>query len=227
MSSSSSSASERAARETIVEIGRRLHARGWLAAADGNISVRLSSENILITPSGVHKGFLAAEDICRITIDNRILEGKPSGERLMHLAVYRQAPKAVAVVHAHPPVATAWTIARPDWRELPSECLSEVILAAGKIPFVPYAQPGTQQMGDNLLPYLPDSRLMILSRHGALAWGGSLAEAYNGIERLEHAAVVLAHAQTLGGLTRLPEQEVARLWQMREQMCEQTGGRTL
>lgn len=213
-----SSLSERAARETIVEIARRLHARGWLAAADGNISLRLSADNILITPSGVHKGFITAEEICRITIDNRVLEGKPSSERLMHLAVYRHAPKAVAVVHAHPPVATAWTIAHPEMKELPADCLSEVILAAGRIPFVPYAQPGTQQMGDHLVPFLPDCRLMILARHGAIAWGESLSEAYNGIERLEHASVTLAHAQTLGGLTRLPADEVARLYEMRAKM---------
>ena len=218
-----SSLTETVARETIVEIGRRLHARGWLAAADGNISLRLSSENILMTPSGVHKGFLKADDICRITIDNRVLEGQPSGERLMHLAVYKNAPKAVAVVHAHPPVATAWTIAKPEMKELPAECLSEVILAAGRIPFVPYAQPGTQQMGDHLLPFLPDCRLMILARHGALAWGESLTEAYNGIERLEHASLTLAYAQSIGGLTSLPPAEVDRLREMRTKM----DGRTL
>ncbi len=218
-----SSLSEQVARETIVEIGRRLHARGWLAAADGNISLRLSSENILMTPSGVHKGYLKPEEICRVTLDNRVLEGKPSGERLMHLAVYKNAPKAVAVVHAHPPVATAWTIAKPEMKELPAECLSEVILAAGRIPIVPYAQPGTQQMGDHLAPFLPDCRLMILARHGAIAWGESLTEAYNGIERLEHASLTLAYAQSMGGLTQLAPSEVSRLREMREQM----DGRTL
>ncbi len=218
-----SSLSERMARETIVEIARRLHARGWLAAADGNISLRLSADNILITPSGVHKGFITVDEICRITIDNGVIEGKPSTERLMHLAVYKNAPKAVAVVHAHPPAATAWTIACPEMSELPADCLSEVILAAGRIPFVPYAQPGTQQMGDHLLPFLPDCRLLILARHGALAWGESLSEAYNGIERLEHASVTLAHAKMIGGLTRLPADEVTRLRAMRAKM----DGRTL
>lgn len=207
----------------ITEIGRRLHQRGWLAAADGNISVRLHDEEILMTPTGVHKGYLKETDICRLTLDNRVLFGKPSGERLMHLAVYQTCPQAIAVVHAHPPVSTAWSIARPDLTELPAECLSEVILAAGRIPIVPYAQPGTQQMGENLKPFLPDCRLMILARHGALAWGESLDEAYNGIERLEHAAVTLGHAQVLGGLTTLPADEVARLREMRTRMS----GRTL
>ncbi len=207
----------------IVEIGRRLHARGWLAAADGNISYRMSDQNILITPSGRHKGFLSATDICRMTVENQILEGEPSSERLMHLAIFQNVKKAKAVVHAHPPVATAWTIARPELTELPAECLSEVILAAGRIPFVPYARAGTKQMGDHLLPFLPDCRLMILSRHGALAWGETLEEAYNGIERLEHAAVTLAHASSLGGLTMLPPEEVANLRMMRSKM----DGRTL
>lgn len=207
----------------ILEVGRRLHQRGWLAAADGNISVRLSDDEILITPTGVHKGYLKESDICRVTLDNRVLSGKPSGERLMHLSVYQKCQVATAVVHAHPPVATAWSIARPELQELPAECLSEVILAAGRIPIVPYAQPGTLQMGTNLHPYLPDCRLMILGRHGALAWGESLEEAYNGIERLEHAAITLAHAQSLGGLTALPPDEVVRLREMRARMS----GRTL
>ncbi len=221
-----SSGTEKTARELsseIIEIGHRLHLRGWLAAADGNISYRIADDNILITPSGKHKGFLQEADICRVTVDNRILEGSPSSERLMHLAVFKKVPKAKAVVHAHPPVATAWTIARPDLLELPAECLSEVILAAGRIPFVPYARPGSGQMGDHLLPFLPDCRLLILSRHGALAWGETLEEAYNGIERLEHAAVTLAHAHSLGGLTALSPEEVTHLKAMRAKM----DGRTL
>lgn len=221
-----SSGSEKTSREIcleILKIGRRLHSRGWLAAADGNISYRMSDENILITPTGVHKGFLKENQVCRMTIDNQILSGTPSGERLMHLAVFQNVKLAKAVVHAHPPVATAWTIARPDLKELPADCLSEVILAAGRIPFVPYARPGTQQMGDHLVPFLPDCRLLILSRHGALAWGETLEEAYNGIERLEHAAVTLAHAVALGGLTSLPESEVKNLQAMRAKM----DGRTL
>jgi L-fuculose-phosphate aldolase len=207
----------------MIEIGRRLHQRGWLAAADGNISVKLSHDEILITPTGLHKGYLTEADICWINSENKVLRGQPSGERLMHLSVYHKCPQAVAVVHAHPPVATAWSVAKPDLEELPAECLSEVILAAGRIPIVPYAQPGTLQMGENLSPYLPDCRLMILSRHGALAWGESPDEAYNGIERLEHAATTLAYAQAIGGLTALPPDEVSRLRLMRSRMS----GRTL
>ena len=119
----------------------------------------------------------------------------------MHLAVYRSCPEARAVVHAHPPTAIAWSLARPGLDFLPSDALPEVILAAGSIPFVPYARPGTAAMGEVLAPFLPENRLMVLARHGALAWGGTLEEAHNGMERLEHACQILKAAGELGGAT--------------------------
>ena len=206
----------------IVEVCQRLHAKNMLAAADGNVSFRLSNDRILITPTGLNKAFIKPTDMATITMDNRILDGKPSGERLMHLEVYRQAPKARCVVHAHPPTAIAWSVAHPNLTELPADCLSEVILAVGRIPIVPYARPGTQQMGDNLKAYLPECRVMILARHGALSWGEDLNEAYNGMERLEHSAQILRNAYTLGGLTSLPPEEVAALREMRAQLGEKT-----
>lgn len=136
----------------------------------------------------------------------------------MHLEVYKRCPEARAVVHAHPPTAIAWSVARPELRELPANCLSEVILAAGSIPFVPYARPGTKGMGDVLQPFLPERRVMILSRHGALSWGEDLEEAYNGMERLEHSAQILKNAADLGVLTELPAEEVAVLKEMRKKM---------
>lgn len=206
----------------IVEACQRLHAKNMLAAADGNISVRLSDERILITPTGLNKAFMKATDMAVITLDNRILQGKPSSERLMHLEVYRQAPKARCVVHAHPPTAVAWTVTFPQLTELPSECLSEVILAVGRIPIVPYARPSTQSMGDVLKPFLPHHRVMIMARHGALSWGESLNEAYNGMERLEHSAFILQQAHLMGGLTSLPGVEVEALRQMRTRLGERT-----
>lgn len=206
----------------IVEICQRLHAKNMLAAADGNVSYKISDQQILITPTGLNKAFIKPTDIAVITQDNQILSGKPSGERLMHLEVYRQCPKARCVVHAHPPTAVAWSVAYPELRELPSECLSEVILAVGRIPIVPYARPGTQQMGENLKEFLPGCRVMILARHGALSWGEDLNEAYNGMERLEHSALILRNAQTLGRLTPLPPEEVEELRAMREKLGEKT-----
>ena len=203
--------------EQIVEICRRLYARNMLAAADGNISCRVE-DGVLITPSGVSKGFIASKDICLVSLDNQILYGKPSTERLMHLEVFNSCPEAQAVVHAHPPHAIAWSVSYPDMKELPAQCLSEVILATGRIPFVPYARPGGAQMGDVLKDYLPEHKVMILSRHGGLSWGDSLTEAWMGMERLEHSAQILYKAQTLGGLTELDAQEVKALYEMRKQI---------
>jgi len=206
----------------IVEVGRRLHGRNMLAAADGNVSMRVAEDIILITPSGLPKGFLRPEDICAVTPDNRILAGKPSSERLMHLAVFNKCPEAKAVVHAHPPHGIAWSIAHPDMKELPSHSLSEVILAVGAIPFVPYARPGTGHMGAALELFLPHYRVMILSRHGGLSWGEDLLEAYMGMERLEHSAEILYKAATLKELTFLPDEEVKALKEMRKEMGPKT-----
>lgn len=206
--------------EAIVEICRALNARNFLAAADGNVSVRLSDEEILITPAGLNKSRVRPADMAVLTLDNEVVSGNPSSERLMHLEVYRRCPKAKAVVHAHPPVAIAWTIARPELSELPAECMSELILAVGRVPVVPYARPGTSEMGTNLHPFLPACRALVLARHGALSWGESLEEAYNGIERIEHSAVILKAAHELGGLSALPATEVEELRMLRAKLGE-------
>lgn len=202
----------------IIRAAELLHQKNMLAGADGNISVRLSDHEILITPSGVAKAFLETRDLAVIQLDGSILKGNPSSERLMHLQVYQSCPEAKAVVHAHPPTAIAWSIARPDWRELPADCLSEVILACGQIPFVPYARPGTAQMAERIQSYLPENRAMILSRHGALTWGESLEEALRGMERIEHTSQILASAQKLGGWTSLPSDEVEFLRETRQKI---------
>lgn len=206
--------------EQIVEMARRLHNRNMLAAADGNISYRISDDEILITPSGIAKAFMKPHEMAVVTLDNKVLSGSPSGERLMHLEIFKNCPKAKAVIHAHPPTAIAWSIARPELKELPCESLSEVILACGSIPFVPYARPGTLEMGTHLKPFLPAHRAMILARHGAVAWGEDLDEAYRGMERIEHSALILAKAVQLGGLTTLPPDEVKALYEMRKNLGE-------
>jgi L-fuculose-phosphate aldolase len=205
-------------KNSIIRFCELLHDKGMLASADGNVSYRVSDDEILITPTGVPKAFITESDIAVIDIHNNILKGRPSGERLMHLEVYKLCPEAKAVVHAHPPTAIAWSVAFPDLTELPSECLSEVILAAGKIPIIPYARPGTLDMGTRLHPHIKECRAMILSRHGALCWGESLQEAYCGMERVEHSAEILMRAQAMGQITNLPAAEVRELRAMRAKM---------
>ncbi len=204
--------------DALLDAGRRLHAAGLLAASDGNLSVRLPNGLIAMTPSGVPKSRLRREDLAHLTLAGEIVAGHPSSERAMHLAIYRAVPQARAVVHAHPPTAIAWTLARPELQELPSAGLPEVILAAGRIPIVPMALPGTEAMGTNLLPYLPAHRLLVLARHGGLCWGESMDEAAGGLERLEQVAEILWKAETLGGAKPLPDSDLAELRALRTKL---------
>jgi len=204
----------------VMQICRRLYERGLLSAADGNVSVRLGPDEIMITPSGVPKCSIEPGEMALLTLKGKILEGCPSSEKWLHLAVYSRCRRAQAVVHAHPPVATAWSIARPDLKELPAGCLSELIPASGGVPFVPYARPGTKKMGENLMPFLPRHRALILSHHGALTWGESLDEAFNGMERIEHSALILKAAADLGGLNSLSAAEVSALRALRRKIGE-------
>ena len=203
----------------MVEICHSLWMRNMLAGGDGNVSCRLEDGKLLMTPSGRVKSRLRPEEILTLDANGQgSIGGRPSSEREMHLAVYRHCPLAKAVVHAHPPFAVSWSVARPERAALPAGALSEVILACGDIPIVPFAFPGTVQMGEVLADYLPQHRVMILARHGALTWGESLEEAWRGMERLEHAAEVLYRAEQLGGVTLLSEEEQGELRKMRAKM---------
>jgi L-fuculose-phosphate aldolase len=204
--------------EAVCDVCRRLHARNLLAAADGNVSLRLADGRIAITPSGVNKSTIRPRQMAFMSIGGAILGGHPSSERAMHLAIYDACPDARAVVHAHPPTAIAWTIARPNSTELPGDVLPEVALGVGRIPIVPYARPGTDAVGAALRPLLPRHRAIVLARHGVVCWGETLAEGYDGMERVEHVALILKSAIELGGLTTLPAAEVAALADLRESL---------
>lgn len=208
--------------KSILTICNRLWQRNLLAAADGNVSVRTAKGTMLITPAGLHKAFLTEEDLAEVRInDGAIVRGTPSSERAMHLEIYQRCANANAVIHAHPPTVIAWTIAHPHLTALPEDCMSELILAAGTIPIIPYQRPGSNAMGLALFPAATTHRALVLARHGALTWGESLDEAYRGMERLEHAAQILKSAHELGGLTKLPHDEVAALRAMRRNIGDQ------
>lgn len=205
----------------IIEIAKRLYARNMLAAADGNISVRDNNE-IAITPSSKAKAFIISSDIARIDIDGRIISGKPSSEFLLHLEIYKRCTKAKAVIHAHPPHVIAWTIANPNLRELPNDALPEIILAMGSIPIADFAIPGTDQLAKSITPFLPGNRVIILARHGIVAWGETLAEAMNGVERTEHVAQILAIAKSLGGAQPMDRSYIKQLQKKRIEIGEKT-----
>lgn len=214
--------SQQLIKKEIISTAVLLHNKNMLAACDGNISYRLDDQTILITPSGKPKFLLDEKDMAVINIDGEMIEGKPSSEMLMHLEVYRTRPDAKAVIHAHPPTAVAYSIANPDAEEIPGTSFSELILAVGKLPIVPFQLPGSLEMGTALHPYLEHSKVMVLARHGALSFGDDLTEAYNGMERLEHSCEILLKARMFGDITELDEKTIDQLHAMREKIGDKT-----
>src|SRR5215207_6918565 len=201
-------------REGIVEVGRRLYARGYTASNDGNISVRLDGGRLLMTPKSVCKGFMTSEMMCITNLDGKKLAGErdPSSEMQMHLEVYRQRPDAGAVVHAHPPTATGFAVAGIP---LDRAVLAEVVTTLGSIPIAEYATPSTKELPEAVRKYIKAHDGMLLANHGALTVGGDLYGAYYKMETIEHFAHISLVARLLGGERLLSRQEVDRLQGLR------------
>ncbi len=201
-------------KKQITVIGRKLADRGLIAGTDGNISIRLDDDRILITPAGLAKGELSTEDIVTVDINGKKLQGsrEPSSEMLMHLFVYKNRPEIKACVHAHPPQATAFAVAGVD---LADDILPEVVLFVGKIPLTDYAPPGTDELPKSLEPYIENSNAFLLRNHGLLTIGRSPEEAYNRHETVEHYAKIVHLARGLGSLNRIPAEDFERLERIR------------
>ncbi len=206
--------SEQQLREQIVEVGRRLYARGYTASNDGNISVRLDATRLLMTPKSVCKGFMSPEMMCVTDLDGRKLAGDrdPSSEMQMHLEVYRQRPDAKAVVHAHPPTATGFAVAGIP---LDRAVLAEVVTTLGSVPIAEYATPSTKELPDAVRQYVKAHDGMLLANHGALTLGADLFSAYYKMETIEHFAKISLVARLLGGENLLSRKEVERLQGLR------------
>jgi len=205
---------ESSLRADIVEVGRRMYARGYTASNDGNISVRLGADRLLTTPKGVCKGFMSADMMCVTDMAGRKLQGdrEPSSEILMHLEVYRQRPDVQAVVHAHPPIATGFAVAGIP---LDRAVLAEVLTTLGSIPIAEYATPSTQELPDAVRKYIRAHDGMLLANHGALTVGGDLYGAYFKMETIEHFAKISLVARLLGRENLLTREEVLRLQELR------------
>ena len=202
-------------REAICRVGKLLYDRGYVAANDGNISVRVGEGRLLITPSGVSKGRMTPDMLLVTDLDGTVIEGNrhPSSEGKMHLEVYRGRPDVNAVVHAHPPVSTAFAVCR---RGLETPYLSELVAGLGQVPCTPsFAMLSTEEVPQSVRPYLADHNALLLANHGALAWGGDLWEAFDRLETVEHTAKIVLNAQLLGGGIPLTEEEVVRLQGLR------------
>jgi L-fuculose-phosphate aldolase len=201
-------------RADIVEVGRRLYARGYTASNDGNISVRLDGGRLLMTPKNVCKGFMDEAMMCITDLDGRKLAGDrdPSSEMQMHLEVYRQRPDVHAVVHAHPPVATGFAVAGIP---LDRAVLAEVVTTLGSVPIADYATPSTKELPDAVRKYVKAHDGMLLANHGALTLGSDLYSAYYKMETIEHFARISLVARLLGGERLLSRDEVFRLQGLR------------
>ncbi len=208
---------EQALRDEICEVGRRVWARGMASANSGNISVRLNQEEVLITPTLVSKGFMCAEQILAVNLDGQVLrgEGWPTSETPMHLAIYRESGEIGAVVHAHPPRATAFAIAGIP---LDLHLVPEAVIFLGEVPLVPFQMPGSTELAGSILPYLSDYDAVLLENHGAIAWGSDLTQAYHRMETVEFSAEVTFTARLLGGARELPGEAAENLLAARRMM---------
>jgi len=202
--------SEAELRVLICELGKRLYARNLVAATDGNLSVRLGEDRYLVTPSGVCKGFMAPDDLLIANGKGERVagEGKVTSEFLTHLAAYEERPDVFAVVHAHPPMATAATLAGLD---LTLPLLPEMIMALGGVPTCPYATPGTPEGADAIREAVRSADALLLDRHGAVTVGKSLLDAYYKMEKLEHGAAVIFAAYTHAEPEALDDDQIARV----------------
>ncbi|MEZ5317731.1 MAG: class II aldolase/adducin family protein [Vicinamibacterales bacterium] len=203
-------------RADIVEVGRRLWARGFVASNDGNISVKIAPDRLLMTPASVSKGFMSPEMMVVTDLEGRVVEAapgrKPSSEIQMHLVAYRERPDVGAVVHAHPPLSTGFAVAGVP---LDRAVLAEVVTTLGSIPIAQYGTPSTKELAESVAPLVRAHDGLLLANHGALALGKDLFAAYYKMETIEHFARISLVARMLGREHLLSREEVERLQGLR------------
>jgi L-fuculose-phosphate aldolase len=197
-------------REEIVRYGRMLHERGFVAAMDGNLSVRLGNDRILVTPTCVSKGAMRPADMVIVDSEGRKVAGRRNvtSEIGMHLLIYRMRPDIQAIVHAHPPTATGFAAAGLALTE-PLVC--EVVMGLGCIPLARYGTPGTSELAKTLEPFVPQYDAILMSNHGVVAYGDTLEHAYMKMETVEHFAQIALVTHLLGRQQPLKEGEIEKL----------------
>lgn len=216
---------DREARKEILNIGKRMYERGFVSANDGNISIRVGENRIWVTPTGVSKGYMTEDELVCLDLDGTILEGtaRPSSETKMHLRIYRENPVVQAVVHAHPIISTAFSIARIP---LDVALMTESVVGLGVVPVAPYATTGSQAVPDSVAPYCRDYHAVLLANHGALTWGETPMQAWYRMESLECCAAVMQQLGHLEGRKPcvLSRDEVGELLEVRKKLGVTSGG---
>ena len=213
------------AKKMIVEIGRRMYMKNFVAANDGNISCKVDNETIWTTPTGVSKGFMSEDELVKMRLDGTIIsqgERAPSSEVKMHLRIYNERQDVLAVCHAHPPIATSFAIAGIA---LNQAIYPEALVNLGIVPCVHYETPGSARLPDSIAPYVRDYNALLLANHGAVTWGTSLMEAWYRLESTEHYAMIIMYSiNIIGKANVLSCAQVDELIQIRKKMGIISGG---
>lgn len=208
--------SEYEIKKEICDIGKRIYDRGMVAANDGNISVKLNDNEFLCTPTGVSKGFMTPDYICKVDKEGNVIQAnkgfKPSSEIKMHMRVYKNRPDVNSVVHAHPMYATSFAIAGIP---LTQPIMPEAVIALGCVPIAEYGTPSTNEIPDAVEKYLQHFDAVLLENHGALAYSDTLLAAYHKMESVEFYAQLLFLSRQLGGPKELSSEQVEKLFQIR------------
>ena len=204
-------------RRDICELGRRMYEKNFVASNDGNISIRLSDNTMLITPSGVSKGYMQPEDMIVTDFAGNVLRGdkKPSSEMKMHAAIYEKRPDVNSVVHAHPQKATAFAVAGI---ELNKVTLPELVFSLGVISLAKYATPTTDQLPLAVVDKIATMDAVLMANHGAVTVGKDVFDAYYKMETVEHFCAISLYARLLGGEKALPESEICKLYKIRREV---------
>ncbi|MEY8351811.1 class II aldolase/adducin family protein [Lachnospiraceae bacterium 54-53] len=212
------------AKKAILSIGKRMYEKGFVASNDGNISCKVGPNTIWTTPTGVSKGFMTQDMLVKMDLSGKVLMGrlKPSSEVKMHLRVYKENPEVQAVTHAHPLVATSFSIAGIS---LDTAVLTEAVLGLGSIPIAKYATPGTEEVPDSIAPFVNTHNGVLLANHGALTWGKDITQAFHRLESIEYYATILMYTgNIIGRQNVLSCDQVNKLLDIRHKLGITGGG---
>ena len=217
--------SEKKAKKAILDIGQRMYVRNFVAANDGNISIRTGENEVWATPTGVSKGFMKKKILVKVDLEGNVLEGtkKPSSELKMHLRAYQENPELLSVCHAHPPICTCFAIAGIP---LDVPVLAEAVITLGDVPVAPYAELGSKEVPEVIAPYCHTHNGVLLANHGAVTWAEDPYSAYYRLESMEYYAnILMITGKILKEQNTLTEEQVERLLAMREKFGIKRGGR--
>jgi L-fuculose-phosphate aldolase len=207
---------EQQVRRDLADYGRMLHNQCFVAATDGNLSVRLDRRRVMVTPTGCSKGMMDPDDMVIVDLDGKKLSGacKPSSEIVMHLTIYNMRPDVGAVVHAHPCTATAFASAGIA---LDEPLCSEIVITLGAVPLAPYATTGSSELSESLKPFIPSHNAILMANHGVVTYGQDLRQAYLRMEAVEHYAKIVLAARQLGCNRSLDNEQLEKLFAARSQ----------